>query len=85
MCIRDRPKASVFIRRHRRKLINAVASCTGQRKYDIDKLIRKLVRRCDALHLVCPGETESLAIDLAAFVTTVIIDVRRFYKDWENE
>ena len=76
-------KASQFIRQRRRKLINSVASCTGQPKYDIDKLVGKLIRRCDALALVVTGDLVDIATELAAYVTTVIIDVRRFYKDWE--
>ena len=74
-------RASHFLRQHRRKLINSVAFCTGQRKYDIDKLLRKLIKRCDVLKLTVGDNHVEAAADIAAYVTTVIIDVRRFYKD----
>jgi len=43
--------AAAFIRHHRRHIIHAIATCTRERKYDIDQLLRKLIRRCEALGL----------------------------------
>lgn len=79
------PKASVFLRHHRRQIINSVATWTGQRKFDIDNLLRKLIRRCDALGLTMERDPAETAVDVAAYVTAVITNVCRFFTDTEKK
>jgi hypothetical protein len=51
--------------------VESVAAWTGQRKYDIDQLLVRLIRRTEALRLrVCASDTHA-ALDVAAFVTAV--------------
>ena len=76
--------ASGFIRHHRRHITNSIATCTGERKYDLNQLLGKLMMRCDALGLKVTREPVAVATELTAYVTTVIIDVRRFRREWET-
>jgi len=80
----DEVKASEFLRRWRRATVSAVATWTGQRKFDIDRLLGKLIRRAEAMDLrVRKGEPE-MASEVAAFVTAVINEVYRFAEDAES-
>jgi hypothetical protein len=64
--------ASRFLRRNRRRLVDAVTGSTGDRKYDIHQLLVKLARRCDALALQAPGDDGGVTLaNTAAFVTAV--------------
>jgi len=73
--------AAAFIRRNRRAIVDGVAAWTGERKFDIDRLLRKLIRRCRALDLVVArGEAET-AFEIGAFVTAVMKNVHRFRED----
>lgn len=74
-------RASDFLRRRRRHLVNAVAKWTGQRKLDTDRLLGKLIRRCDALGLyVVTGEVETVS-EATSFVTAVMTNVHRFAEE----
>ncbi len=74
-------KASAFLRRWRRQIIHSVATWTGERKIDIDRLLRQLIRRCEALDLcVAAGEPE-MAYELGAFVAAVMNNIHRFLED----
>ena len=73
--------AASFIRRCRRAIVNGVATWTGERKFDIDRLLSKLTRRCNVLGLyVTRGEAE-MGLELGAFVTAVMQNIHRFRED----
>jgi len=75
------PRASSFLRRHRRRIINSVTAWSGHRKYDIHGLVAKLVKRCDALGLrIAAPEPETL-IELTALITTVANNALRMPPD----
>jgi hypothetical protein len=65
------PSASRFLRKRRRMIVDSAALWTGERKYDIDKLLRKLTARCEhmGLHVHRPDE-ETLG-QITAFVVAV--------------
>ena len=63
-------KASRFLRTQKRPIINSVSHWTGERKYDIDGLIKKLARRCDDMDLYL-NRADTL-FDITAFITSVI-------------
>jgi hypothetical protein len=71
-------RASAFLRRWRRQLLAGVATWTGDRKYDIDGLLRKLIRRCDALDLAVGRGEPEMACELGAFVAAVMNNIHRF-------
>ncbi len=74
----DLPTAARFLRKERRHIVNIVSTWTGQRKFDIDKLIRKLIARCDDLNLYLHKPETDVLPEVTAFVTAVMNNVHIF-------
>jgi hypothetical protein len=62
--------ASEFLRSERKHIIDSVSHWTGQRKYDVAGLLRKLIRRCDDMKLMV--NRANVVFDVAAFVSAVM-------------
>jgi hypothetical protein len=60
------------MRRHRAALIAAIVRWTGQHKYAVDMLVRKLTDRCQALKLQAPRDTVALNMELAAYLSALV-------------
>lgn len=72
------PKAAGLLRKHRRHIASTVATWTGQRKFDIDKLIRKLIARCEDMDLYLHKSEIEVLPEVVAFVTAVMSNVHIF-------
>ena len=71
---REIPFAAELLRRYRKQIVQSVALCTGERKYGIDELVKKITERCKALKLVLVG-TESVAVlKVSTYITTLILN-----------
>jgi hypothetical protein len=64
--------AAAFMRRRHKALVERIAHWTGQRKYVVDDLARKLVQRCMKLGLHAPADEATLALDLGAYVGSLV-------------
>jgi len=64
--------AARAMRRHRAALIAAIVQWTGQRKYTVDMLVRKLILRCQALKLPSPRDPVGLHMELAAYLSALV-------------
>jgi hypothetical protein len=64
--------AAGFMRRRRKAIVLRVVHWTGQRKYLVDDLARKLVERCSELALHAPGDEVALALDVGAYVASLV-------------
>jgi hypothetical protein len=67
-------KASAYLRRHRRDIENAVCRWTTEKKYRVDRLVKKLTERCDELGLYTSDPKD--ALEVAAYVTTLVMNHR---------
>jgi hypothetical protein len=67
-------RASTYLRRHRRDIENAVCQWTTEKKYRVDRLVKKLTERCDELDLYTTDPGEHL--EVAAYVTTLVMNHR---------
>jgi hypothetical protein len=67
-------KASRYLRQHRRQLLDAVCEPTNEKKYRVNKLLSRLIERCDQLdlHLVPGAPPPDLPV--AAYVTTLVMN-----------
>jgi hypothetical protein len=67
-------KASSYLRQRRRQLMDAVCEFTNERRYRVNKLLARLIERCDRLDLyVGPGDaTPSMAV--TAYITTLVMN-----------
>jgi len=57
----SRLKASKFLRRNRRQLVDSVTRWTDHRKYDIYQLVNRLIARCETLELYA-GKDDIIAV-----------------------
>lgn len=70
----DKGNAVVFLRHHRKTVLDTVSLWTGEKKYIISKLLRDLIDRCKELDLrVRQPEIDSL-IKISSYITTLIMN-----------
>jgi hypothetical protein len=64
--------AAAFMRRRRKAIVAGVVRWTGQRKYVVDNLARKLVERCAELALHATNDEVALALDVGAYLGSLV-------------
>ena len=64
-------RASRFLRRNKRLIVDSVSAWTGQRKYDLGLLLGRIMKRCDALGLYTARPEKDTLVEVSAFITTV--------------
>lgn len=72
--VEGRVKASVYLRRHRRELENAVCLWTNENKYRVNKLLNRLIERCGQLQLFIKAYDPKQNLHVAAYVTTLVMN-----------
>ena len=60
------------MRKNRAALLSSIVRWTGQRKYTVDMLVRRLIKRCQQLGLTMPAERGRSAFELAAYLATLV-------------
>jgi hypothetical protein len=64
--------AARFMRKQRRAIVPSIVQWTGQHKYTVDRLVRRLTLRCESLGLVAPRNEARLMLDLAAYLSALV-------------
>jgi hypothetical protein len=64
--------AARIMRKHRNVLIESTVQWTGQRKYTVSMLVRRLIQRCQELKLRAPVNDIRLHFELAAYLATLV-------------
>ena len=64
--------AAKVMRKHRAALIGSIVQWTGQRKYTVSMLVRRLIQRCKELKLTAPRDPARLQFELAAYLATLV-------------
>ena len=64
--------AAKFMRRHRAELIDSLVKWTGQRKYTVNMIVNRLMKRCQTLKLRAPKESSRLLLDLTAYLAGMV-------------
>ena len=67
-------KASTFLLRARREVIESVENWGGEYRYRIDRTIRRMATRCDELGLQLNWKEEKVRIELVACLTMLVLD-----------
>jgi hypothetical protein len=60
------------MRQNRRALVTSIVRWTGQHKYTVDMLVRKLIERCQKLKLTIPPQRERVSFELAAYLAAMV-------------
>ncbi len=68
----DHGTAAAFMRRRHKPIVERVVRWTGQRKYVVDELARKLLQRCTELGLHAPADEVALALDVGAYLASLV-------------
>ena len=70
-------KASSIIKEHRRQIVASVTRWTGHRKYDINRLLNTLARRCDSLGLYVTKNHTPHIIGITALLAAIATNTVR--------
>src|SRR6185295_816903 len=72
--VAGRVKASVYLRHHRRQLMEAVCQWTNEKKYRVNKLLARLIERCDQLDLHIKNYDPGQNLHVSAYITTLVMN-----------
>jgi hypothetical protein len=64
--------AAHWLRRARKTIVPSIVRWTGEHKYTVDHLVRRLTMRCERLALVTPKNQSRLTMDLSAYVAALV-------------
>src|SRR5436853_1240514 len=67
-------KASSYLRLRRRRLMNSVCQWTNEKKFRVNKLLARLIERCDQLGLHVPNDDPQQDFRVSAFITTLVMN-----------
>ena len=67
-------KASVYLRQHRRQLMDSISQWTNEKKYRVNKLLARLLDRCDQLALHVKPDDLKLNLQVSAYITTLVMN-----------
>ena len=72
--VADRLKASVYLRQRRRQLMDSVCQWTNEKKYRVNKLLSRLIDRCDQLDLFIKTDDPQQNLQVSAYITTLVMN-----------
>ena len=64
--------AAHFLRKARKTIVPSIVRWTGEHKYTVDHLVRRLMMRCERLELVAPKNQARLMMDVSAYVAALV-------------
>jgi len=64
--------AARMMRKNRAALVTSIVQWTGQRKYTVAMLVRRLIQRCQKLKLAAPRDSVRLQFELAAYLAALV-------------
>lgn len=70
----NRLKASALLRQRRKPLMEAVCEWTNEKKYRVNELLARLIRRCDQLGLHVAADDPRLHLQVSSYVTTLVMN-----------
>src|SRR5882757_2606943 len=67
-------KASRYLRLRRRRLMNSVCQWTNEKKFSVNKLLARLIERCDQLGLHVHNDDPQQDFRVSSFITTLVMN-----------
>jgi hypothetical protein len=67
-------KASAYLRQRRRPLMEAVCQATNEKKFRVNSLLTRLIRRCDQLGLTLNPADPREDLRVSAYITTLVMN-----------
>ena len=72
--VSSRLKASAWLRQRRRQLMDSVCQWTNEKKYRVNKLLARLIDRCDQLDLCIKADDAQQNLLVSAYITTLVMN-----------
>jgi hypothetical protein len=72
--VTGRVKASAHLRHRRRALMESVCQWTNENKYRVNKLLVRLIERCNQLDLHVKPDDPHLDLHVSAYITTLVMN-----------
>ena len=72
--------AAKIIEKYRSHILNNISLWTGEKKYIIDDLMKKIIQRCQELKLVTPEAEPLVALRISIYITTLVKNYQ--YTGW---
>src|SRR5438874_1550268 len=72
--VSGRWKASAYLRAHRRQLMDSVCQWTNEKKYRVNKLLNRLIERCEQLNLYIKADDAQQNLQVSAYITTLVMN-----------
>jgi hypothetical protein len=69
-----REKASRYLKNHRKQMMDSVCRWTNEKKYRVNQLLTRLIERCDGLDLHADGRDPNLNLQVASYITTLVMN-----------
>ena len=66
--------AAVYLRRRRRRLLNSVCQWTNEKKFRVNKLLSRLIDRCDQLDLCVLNDDPQQDFRVTSYLTTLVMN-----------
>ncbi|MDB6017118.1 MAG: hypothetical protein JWR19_1607 [Pedosphaera sp.] len=72
--VTGRFKASAYLRQRRRQLMDSVCQWTNEKKYRVNKLLTRLIDRCDQLDLYIHADDAQQNLQVSSYITTLVMN-----------
>ncbi len=72
--VAGRLPASTFLRQRRRHLMDSVCQWTKEKKFRVNKLLARLIERCDQLDLHLKADDATQHLQVSAYLTTLVMN-----------
>jgi hypothetical protein len=70
----DRPRASTYLRQRKKQLMDSVCQWTNEKKFSINRLLTRLIERCDELELHIKADDAQQNLQISAYITTLVMN-----------
>jgi hypothetical protein len=70
----NRRRASEHLRVHRKQIMNSVCHWTNEKKYRVHELLNRLITRCDELKLFVRADDPILHLEVASYITSLVMN-----------
>ena len=72
--VEGRHRASAYLRQRRRVLMDSVSRWTNEARYRVNKLLSRLIERCDQLDLHIQADDAQQNLQVSAYITTLVMN-----------
>ena len=69
-----RISAGAYLRRRRRRFLNSVCEWTNEKRFPVNKLLARLINRCDQLGLQAWNDDPQQVFRVTSFITTLVMN-----------